>query len=114
LQVRQQLGFINGVHFLICSISSRVFFISPLLRARCAFAVRKRYSPIVRLHRSLRAFVKVNFSPRLTRVRWADCGPGIESPSNFTPPPVPNRYRGNQVDGIIAQLSSLASPAEAL
>jgi hypothetical protein len=64
-QVRQQLGFINGVHFLICSISSRVFFISSLLRALRAFAVRKRYSPIVKLHRSLRAFAKVNFSPRL-------------------------------------------------
>ena len=62
-QVRQQLGFINGVHFLIWSTSSRVFFISSLLRALRAFAVRQRYCPIVKLHRSLRAIVKVNSSP---------------------------------------------------
>jgi hypothetical protein len=66
VQVRQQLGFMNRVHFLICSISSRVFFISYLLRARRDFAVRKRYSPIVKLRRSPRAFVKVNFSRALS------------------------------------------------
>ena len=40
-QVRQQLGFINGVHFLICSISSRVFFVSSLRRALRALYVPK-------------------------------------------------------------------------
>jgi hypothetical protein len=43
-----------------------VFFISSPLRARRALAVRKRYSPIVKLHRSLTAIVMVIFSPCLT------------------------------------------------